>query len=239
MANSELFLQLSLLLEDSDDSSSDDSSSDDDMPDLLLYAAAEPFTRRLRQEIGRETLSIDRLKREAAAWMDDGDVSWNVYSRFGYHLGELQTVVDALEVPSGIRTTGGHVFPGEEAVLLLLRRFRSTDPLLSLTCETGRSISAISEVVTFMVEHITTTFPHLVDERSFEGYKSMFGEFADAFSEFGLPIDNLIGFIDGKLWPVCRPGEYQHVLYSGHKRTHGLKMQGIVFANGACRCVIC
>ena len=44
-------------------------------------------------------------------------------------------------------------------------------------------------------------------------------------------IPNLIAFLasDGKLWPVCRPGKYQHVLYSGHKRIHGLKTQGLVF----------
>jgi hypothetical protein len=72
-----------------------------------------------------------------------------------------------------------------------------------------------------------------MDERSFEGWSSQFALFAAVFRRAGLPINNLIGFIDGKLWPVCRPGKYQNVLYSGHKRIHGLKLQGIIFPNGA------
>jgi len=83
------------------------------------------------------------------------------------------------------------------------------------------------------VEHIHTKFPHLIDERSFTSWAPHFHEFADAFENKGIPIPNLIGFIDGKLWPVCRPGMYQHVLYSGHKRIHGLKTQGLIFPNGA------
>jgi len=117
-------------------------------------------------------------------------------------------------------------------VLLLLRRFRSTEPLHSLTWETGRSTAAISEAVQFMVEHVETTFPHLIDERSFSSWAPHFRRFAKAFRDVGLPIPNLIALIDGKLWPICRPGKYQRVVYSGHKRIHGLKTQGLVFPNG-------
>ena len=82
------------------------------------------------------------------------------------------------------------------------------------------------------LEHIEAEFPHLIDERSFTAWAPCFDQFAQAFTDKGVPIPNLIGFIDGKLWPVCRPSKYQHVLYSGHKRVHGIKTQGIVFPNG-------
>eukprot|EP00327_Prymnesium_parvum_P030567 CAMPEP_0195565352 /NCGR_PEP_ID=MMETSP0814-20130614/406_1 /TAXON_ID=97485 /ORGANISM="Prymnesium parvum, Strain Texoma1" /LENGTH=324 /DNA_ID=CAMNT_0040700345 /DNA_START=52 /DNA_END=1024 /DNA_ORIENTATION=- len=174
------------------------------LAELLILAAAEPFTRRLVQEIGHSHLSIRRLRSEAAeSGMEEGD-----------------------------GTVGGHVFSGEEAVLLLLRRFRSTDPLCNLTKEAGRSVSAISEIVRYMVEHITSRFSHLIDERSLSGWASAFSAFSQAFRSQGVPIDHLIGFIDGKLWPVCRPGRYQQVMYSGHKRVHGVKMQSVVFPNG-------
>jgi len=203
------------------------------LAELLILAAAEPFTRRLVQEIGHSHLSIRRLRSEAAeSGMEEGDVNWSVYSRFGFRLADLPTVVASLDVPAGIRTVGGHVFSGEEAVLLLLRRFRSTDPLCNLTKEAGRSVSAISEIVRYMVEHITSRFSHLIDERSLSGWASAFSAFSQAFRSQGVPIDHLIGFIDGKLWPVCRPGRYQQVMYSGHKRVHGVKMQSVVFPNG-------
>jgi len=209
---------------------------DDELRDALLIFAAEPLTRSLKQQIGPERLSVERLRREAAACgCDADDASITVYIKYGFRLEWLPHVVEALEVPEQIETDGEHIFSGEEAVLLLLRRFRSTDPLRSMTWETGRSISAISEIVWYMVEHIHSNFPHLIDERSFTSWAPHFHEFADAFENKGIPIPNLIGFIDGKLWPVCKPGMYQHVLYSGHKRIHGLKTQGLIFPNGAKR----
>ena len=73
---------------------------------------------------------------------------------------------------------------------------------------------------------------HLVDDRSIEHWASHFETFATAFRKHGLPVDNLIGFIDGKLWKVAKPTKFQRVLYSGHKRSHGIKTQGLVFPNG-------
>lgn len=40
------------------------------------------------------------------------------------------------------------------------------------------------------------------------------------------------GFIDGTLRPNCRPGRNQQLVFSGHKRTHGLKFQGLTTPNG-------
>lgn len=155
---SAFLLEMSAALDDSDDSD------EEEMQELLLLAGIEPAAKRLRQEIGEQRLSLERLRREAAeAGVTGDDVSWNVYQRFGFHLTELPIVIRALDVPMGDlpdgshrlpRRMGGHKFTSEEAVLLLLRRFRSTDGLLDLTKETGRNISAISEIVEWMVEHI-------------------------------------------------------------------------------------
>ena len=118
-------------------------------------AAAEPLVKRQKQNIGDELLSLARLKREAAQrGLDGDDMSRNVYQRFGFRLSDLPVVVSAFQMPAEIKTRGRYVFSGEEAVLLLLRRFRSTCPLLELTEETGRSISAISEIITWTVEYI-------------------------------------------------------------------------------------
>ncbi|KAL1524503.1 hypothetical protein AB1Y20_019397 [Prymnesium parvum] len=74
------------------------------LAELLILAAAEPFTWRLVQEIGHSHLSIRRLRREAAeSGMEEGDVNWSVYSRFGFRLADLPTVVASLDVPAGIR----------------------------------------------------------------------------------------------------------------------------------------
>ena len=49
--------------------------------------------------------------------------------------------------------------------------------------------------------------------------------FAEAIHNAGSPLDNCWGFIDGTLRPCCRPIRNQRILFSGHKRTHGLKFQ--------------
>ncbi len=46
------------------------------------------------------------------------------------------------------------------------------------------------------------------------------------------PLNNVFGFIDGTLRPVCRPGLHQRDCYSGHKRCHGVIFQSIVLPNG-------
>ena len=40
------------------------------------------------------------------------------------------------------------------------------------------------------------------------------------------------GFIDGTLRKTCRPSRFQRLLYSGHKRVHGIKFQSVVTPDG-------
>jgi hypothetical protein len=103
---------------------------------------------------------------------------------------------------------------------------------VSLVWETGRSEAAISEAHKAVVVHIHANFPHLIDERSFAAWAPKFADFSAAYVRKGVPIANLIGFIDGKLWRTARPTMGQRAFYSGHKRCHGVKVQGIVFPNG-------
>jgi hypothetical protein len=44
--------------------------------------------------------------------------------------------------------------------------------------------------------------------------------------------NNVFGFIDGTLRPICRPSRHQQIAYSGYKRQHGIKFQSVVFPNG-------
>ena len=46
--------------------------------------------------------------------------------------------------------------------------------------------------------------------------------YAEAIYDKGAALDNCIGFIDGTVRPICRPGELQRVVYNGLKRVHAL-----------------
>ena len=116
-----------------------DDSDEEEFLEKLFLGACDELGQRFIQEIGPQRLSLDRLEREFAERVTDGDMSWNIYSRFGFRtVADLRRVVDAFEMPAGVRTHGEHLFDGEECALLMLRRFRSADPLLQLTWETGK-----------------------------------------------------------------------------------------------------
>jgi hypothetical protein len=65
-----------------------------------------------------------------------------------------------------------------------------------------------------------------------ELHADKFQFYADAIREKGAPLNNVIGFIDGTVRPLCRPGQFQQVVYNGHKRVHALKFQSIVSPDG-------
>ncbi|KAG2200946.1 hypothetical protein INT47_003181 [Mucor saturninus] len=54
----------------------------------------------------------------------------------------------------------------------------------------------------------------------------------EAIIQKGSPYIEVVGFIDGTLNAVCRPGENQGSLYNGHGRQHGLKYQAVVTPDG-------
>jgi len=59
------------------------------------------------------------------------------------------------------------------------------------------------------------------------------GTYAECVLEKGGAIDHCVGFIDGTGIFVARPREgLQRSVYSGHKRTHMLKLQSIVTPDG-------
>ena len=49
--------------------------------------------------------------------------------------------------------------------------------------------------------------------------------------------NNVWGFIDGTLRKTCRPTYHQKLMYSGHKRNHGIKFQSVVTPDGIFACM--
>jgi hypothetical protein len=50
-------------------------------------------------------------------------------------------------------------------------------------------------------------------------------------------VDFIWGFIDGTLRKTCRPILFQKRMYSGHKRSHGMKFQSVVVPEGLIACL--
>ena len=83
-----------------------------------------------------------------------------------------------------------------------------------------------------MIEFIYDTFAHLRDWRSLAVYANWFEEFGAAVHAKGAPFRHFVGFVDGKVQPLARPGFYQHVMYNGNDCVHCFKWQGIMLPNG-------
>lgn len=63
-------------------------------------------------------------------------------------------------------------------------------------------------------------------------YKARMPVYADLIKRKIGVIDSVWGFIDGTLRKTCRPTYHQRMLYSGHKRQHGIKFQSVVTPDG-------
>ena len=58
-------------------------------------------------------------------------------------------------------------------------------------------------------------------------------EYNKAIEEkFGLEDSNIFNFVDGTFRGVCRSVEEQEKIYSGYKKRHGIKFQGVIFPDG-------
>ena len=63
--------------------------------------------------------------------------------------------------------------------------------------------------------------------------RERFGYYAERIAnKCGGLLQFIWGFIDGTLKKTCRPSYFQKLLYSGHKRSHGVKFQSVVTPDG-------
>lgn len=62
-------------------------------------------------------------------------------------------------------------------------------------------------------------------------------EYAAKIYEKSGALDCVWGFIDGTFRRICKPKMYQQQCYSGHKKAHGVKFQGVVTPDGFLACI--
>jgi hypothetical protein len=98
----------------------------------------------------------------------------------------------------------------------------------------------LGEIVNFMIHHIMGEHAHRL-ENNLHFFKPRFPAYARAVAEkIAQPAAhiNTVAFIDGTVRPMCRPSDLpgtndaQHRVYSGHRRVHALKCQGVLSPDG-------
>ncbi|CAN7939657.1 unnamed protein product, partial [Ixodes hexagonus] len=157
--------------------------------------------------------------------------------QFRFEKDDFPELFDVLRVPESVTTPQHCVISGQEALCILLRRLAYPNRLCDLEGVFGRHQSTLSSAASIMLNHITSTFGLLTDELTSHSWlnHSNLDEFSKASGAVhakGAPLDKCWGFIDGTARPICRPTEDQRLFFSGHKRVHALKYQGVMCANG-------
>ena len=56
--------------------------------------------------------------------------------------------------------------------------------------------------------------------------------FCDSIYRTGAALDNVWGFLDGTICPICRPKVQQRIFYNEYKRLHALKFQSVTTPSG-------
>ena len=154
-------------------------------------------------------------------------------SEFRVQKCDLPKLADALDIPDSFHCYQGSVSGGMEGLCMLLRRLAYPCRYSDMVPRFGRPIPVLSMVTNEVLDFIYDTHSHRLTQWNHAILAPpLLQSYADAIYAKGAAIDNCFGFIDGTVRPIARPGEYQRIVYNGHKRVHALKFQSLALPNG-------
>lgn len=145
-----------------------------------------------------------------------------------YRLQRALRIPDELHLHNQIKETGIN------GLCILLRRLAYPNRWTDLCVTFGRCPSDLCIIFYAMLDHVYNHFSYLVTDLSRPFWLSArhLEHYSATVHRKGAPLRNIWGFIDGTVRPCCRPGMYQEILFSGHKRVHCIKFQSIMCPNG-------
>lgn len=152
---------------------------------------------------------------------------------FRFLKNHIYDLKDALRIPEEISCYNNVTVDGIEALSIFLKRFAYPCRYADMVPLFGRPVPQLSIISNHIMNLIFDNWGHLLNEfnqnwLSPENLKL----YSNAIHQKGGALDNCWGFIDGTVRPICRPGEFQRIMYNGHKRVHALKFQSVVAPNG-------
>lgn len=127
--------------------------------------------------------------------------------------------------------------PFETGLLLVMFRLarpRRIRPEMETYFSMRKSrISAIMS--TFIDALYEVALPYLSDPSIFQHRFELYAKLIHKKS--GVPGIDVWAFVDGTLRKSCRPSRFQKLVYSGHKRCHGIKFQSVTVPDGLIACL--
>ncbi|KAL3260994.1 hypothetical protein MRX96_046202 [Rhipicephalus microplus] len=153
---------------------------------------------------------------------------------FRFEQEHLKQLKDGLRIPQVMRSAQGVVVPGEEALLMTLRRLAHPNRWCDLEPLFGRATCTMPSVVSQVMGHVDRVIGHLLDNLTTHTWLTLdnLNVFSQAVHNHGATLINCWGFVDGTARPICRPSVEQSEYFPGHKRTHVVKYQAVMGAYG-------
>ena len=146
---------------------------------------------------------------------------------------DIPILAEALGIPASFVCPQGTVCNGIEGLSILLKRLAYPCRYYDLIYTFARPVPELC-----MISNVVMDWMFIHHGFRLSSWNQPFlspaalQEYAQAITRKGSPLTNCFGFIDGTVRPICRPGEKQRVVYSGHKRVHALKFQSVALPNG-------
>jgi hypothetical protein len=158
------------------------------------------------------------------------DLECKNYFRFSHH--QIRMLVGKLWFPDVI------ILPNHqdcvmaiEAFCLLLRRLSYPNHWFDLKDNFGHHPSLMSRIFHYVM-HFLLQWRH-TSLICYPLTRERLEQYGDAFQRWGVPyVLRVFAVIDTKKHKVCKPGENQQALYSGHKQIHCIKYQTLEGPNG-------
>jgi hypothetical protein len=146
---------------------------------------------------------------------------------------ELIQLADVLKLPDPLITRCGYRASALESLALLCARLRSAEDQWSISLKYNRPQSAISEITNMTAKNINDQWSHLLawDHKGIVCPAAL-NSYSKALQHHGAPSHSIAGFIDCTIRQTCRPSENQELAYTGYKKFHGMKFQGVAIPNG-------
>ena len=154
-------------------------------------------------------------------------------SEFRFLKGDIYTLVDLFLIPDVLTCYNGITCESVEALCIFLKRFAYPCRYQDLIPRFGRSVPQLCMIANKVMSHLYEHWGHLLTnfQQNWLDPQSL-DNFANVIHQYGAPLDNCWGFIDGTVRPISRPGHNQRILYNGHKKIHSIKFQSVVTPNG-------
>lgn len=188
--------------------------------------------------ISNRTLEQVEMHRELAIRLDGSDSGrFDVLTLARFTVEEINELAILL-LPERITTSAGCVAPRGTALFVLLAKLAAPLRYTDMVGLLQQSPAWICQVYTTTLEFLYHNWAVYALGMSLHQWEDQFEVFSDAIGEMG-PLKRAVGMLDATLRDIRRPSDTeedgdlpQKVCYSGHKRKHGLKYQGIVLPNG-------